>query len=68
MNGSVNILLVVAISLLVLALATGAGLYIRKWQATRMRKIGVMVLCVIILAGELAARSMHMPGPKDLLN
>src|SRR5258708_535143 len=64
MNGSVNILLVVAISLLVLALATGAGLYIRKWQATRMQKIGVMVLCVIILAGGLGGTLYAYAWPK----
>ncbi|MFL5660957.1 MAG: hypothetical protein ACJ8BW_06355 [Ktedonobacteraceae bacterium] len=64
MNGPINILLVGAISLLVLALATGAGLYIRKWQATRMQKIGVIVLCVIILAGGLGGTLYVYAWPK----
>jgi len=64
MHGPVNILLVVAISLLVLVLATGAGLSLRKWHATRTRKIGVIVLCVIILAGGLGGTLFVYAQPK----
>jgi flagellar basal body-associated protein FliL len=64
MHGQVNILLVVAVSLLVLVLATGAGLSLRKWQATRARKIGVIVLCVIILAGGLGGTLFAYARPK----
>ncbi len=55
MNGLVNILFVAAVSLLILALVIGAGLFIRKWQAPRAQKIGVIALCGIILVGSIGA-------------